>query len=270
MIRFSLCVSHTPWREDRVAACREMLMALTPLAHGVPFLLNDVDYRGTDWQVSKVQWAMDQWRWALATPATSHHVFMTDDLRIAPRFWEILNAMVTACPDGAIGLLSNHPKGPGLFIRDESTWYRCNSWIVGPAYLVPRELLAEFFTYFCGLPDGSAPGCKGYGNDDSTLNEFLTKTGRCSYHPLPTIIEHRGDLPSTVGHGDRYSQERISWRKLQQPVDVEPGRFVWESDSLFDSEEAEQQAKLLERMARPDFWVTPLEPRSAPMLTVGQ
>lgn len=265
MIRFSLSLSHTPWREDRAASCREMLMALTPLACGVPFLLNDTDYRGTDWQVSKVKWAIDQWRWALSTPATSHHLFLTDDLYLAPNFWEILDAMVQACPDQAIGLLSNHPHSPDLGLRLGKRWYRCGAWLVGPAYVLPRALLSEFLARFLDLPDGNAPGAKGYGNDDSSINEFLSTTGRYSYHPIPTIIEHRGDLPSTVGHGDRYSRQRMSWRKITAPIETAQGIVGW-SDDLIDWDVARM---IFAKMNSVDFWLEGGGAAESPILPMG-
>jgi hypothetical protein len=260
MIRFSLSISHCPWRPERRTALAEMIGGLIPLQMGIPFFLNDADYRGQDWQKAKVRWALDQWAWHLSTPATSHHVLMTDDLAIAPDFWPILSAMVTACPEGAIGLLSNHPDAPDLASK-QWRWYRCNAWIVGPAYVVPRGILDSFVQYFWRLPEGNGPGCKGHGNDDSTLNEFLTATGRHSYHPLPTIIEHRGDLESTVGHGDRYSRERVSWRAIRKPHDIDDsGNFAWrETPAAFD----------LLAMRDPDYWRQKGGPAQAPMLHVG-
>jgi hypothetical protein len=259
---FSLSISHTPWRPDRVVALREMMMVLTPLAHGIPFFLNDVDYRGKDWQQAKVTWALDQWRWHLSTSAT-HHVLMTDDLAIAPGFWMALDAMVTACPNGAIGLLSNHPAGPRL-VAEGYRWYRCGCWIVGPAYVVPRETLDGFVKWYEALPDGphNQEGTKAYRNDDSSLNEFLSQTRRNSYHPLPTIVEHRGDLPSTVGHGDKYSRERLSWRQVQKTYDdpAEPKGFAWKAMAVaFD----------LVAMARPNYWREKGGPEEAPLLSVG-
>lgn len=60
---------------------------------------------------------------------------MTDD--VCPRFWRVLEAMVAAAPDRVLGLLSNHPRGPELAMAG-ARWYRTNSWVVGPAYVVPH------------------------------------------------------------------------------------------------------------------------------------
>ena len=218
-------------------------------------MINDRDWRGTEWQQSKVQWALDQWEWS-ASKKVSHHIFMTDDLHLAPRFWGILMAMVVAAPDMPIGLLSNHPHA-ATFLPGH--WYRTNSWLVGPAYVLPHAFLVEFLQWFKAKPDGShlIPGTKAYGNDDSTLNEFVTMSGRMSAHPVPTIVEHRGDLESTVGHGDRYSRERVSWRAVRWPEDTGPDSFEWREDPAdFD----------IEAMTKPAFWAGV---GSSPILKVG-
>lgn len=271
---FSLCISHTPWIADRVKALDEMLYEINVWQHdddcaGSPIddgycrgydapldaiLINDHDYRGTDWQVSKVEWALRQWRWSVAQP-TTHHVFMTDDLHIAPSFWPILTAMVQAHPDVPIGLLSNHPRGPGLFAQNRHG-YRTNSWLVGPAYVMPHKCLVDFLAWFEALsfPDQQ------YANDDSSINAWNTLHGGPgeTWHPLPTIIEHRADIGSTVGHGDRYSAQRLSWRGIWDPlIDPTDGEaLTWHLTDL----ETE-----IDPMTHVDFWSG-----DAPMLAVGE
>lgn len=263
---FSLVVNHTPWRPERVESLREMLDELRrPPAFSdawgpgnTPLYLNDADYRGTDWQTSKVQWALDQWTWSAEWNRT-HHVFLTDDLHLMPGFWRALSAMVEGCPDNPIGLLSNHPRGPETWSNGHA-WYRTNSWLVGPAYVLPHAFLLEFLEYFRALPDGNtAPGMKGWANDDSSINEYVTRSGRWTAHPLPTIIEHRGDLESTVGHGDKYSRERLSWRAIRSVAEEQPGgTFEWVS-TICDTDTA--------ALMRPGHWEGAA---SSPLLTVGE
>src|SRR5271155_5417511 len=144
MTTFSLVINHTNWRAERVAALEVMKLALF-VPQGGPckqWMCNEADFRGRDWQEAKVEWALSQWRWA-AKERTTHHVFMTDDLHISPHFWDILMAMVEGSKARAIGLLSNHPRGPRLF-GDGEHGYRTNSWIVGPAYVLEHKLLLDF------------------------------------------------------------------------------------------------------------------------------
>ncbi len=213
---FSLAINHTPWVPERVEAMAAMRKALAVGPGYCRTLINDTDYRGTDWQVSKVKWALDQWRWAAAVDHVTHHVFMTDALHIMPRFWDALSAMCFNSGEAPIGLLSNHPGAVALEAAGQH-WYRTNSWLVGPCYVLPHAFLLRFLKWFEAKPDGNAVGAKGYANDDSSINEFVTSEGGYTLHPLPTIIEHRADIGSTVGHGDQHSLERVSWRALQWP-----------------------------------------------------
>lgn len=254
---FSLVVNHTPWVPERAECLHEMKQWLGPgIISGVSpvWKINDTDFRGTEWQQSKVQWALDQWRWA-AEQKTTHHVFMTDDLHIAPHFWNILSAMVQHVGDNPIGLLSNHPLAVQRLMMGDS-WYATNSWIVGPAYVLSHAFLLEFLPWFEALSDGphTTFGTKSYRNDDSSLNEFVSHSGRHAMHPLPTIIEHRGDIGSTVGHGDKYSRERVSWRAFRGTDDK--GRWC-EHEAKFD----------IDAMTVPDYWAGA---DMAPLLKVGE
>lgn len=256
---FSLVVNHTPWRPERVKNMRAMLLALLPLSRGEPFWVNDADHRGKDWQGgAKLTWHLDQWRWAAAQD-TTHHLFMTDDLAIAPHFWRILEAMVTAVPSRHIGLLSNHPRAVET-ARAGNPWYRTASWLVGPCYCVPHELFVSFLDWYESQPRDSLVGKTSW-NDDNSQNEWIVRNGPGeTYHPLPTIIENDSDglLSSTVGHGDRYSKERLSWRREQWPEDADPaGNFKWMG---------KPHAADLEAMTKPEFWARD----RAPMLPVGE
>jgi hypothetical protein len=260
-VSFSLVINHTPWIPARVLAVEAMMRELRAgapaTARHAPFL-NTRDFRGTDWQESKVEWALDQWRWS-ADQRASHHVFMTDDLHLAPGFRLILDAMVRANPTGILGLLSNHHAAPDLAARGKR-WYRTNAWLVGPCYVMPHADLVRFLGWFEALPDGRQRGCKGYANDDSSVNEWVTNGGGPGvvYHPIPTIIEHRADLESTVGHGDRFSRERVSWRAHRNVTVADDGSCAWETFPA---------SYELDRMQAPYFW---LGAQDAPLLKVGE
>lgn len=231
----SIVINHCKARPDRVACLAEMRRSLA--LHDGPFFLND----GEDVKPAgptKVEWERRQWSWAIDTGA-DHCLFMSDDVALAPRFLEILGAMIEAKPKAIIGLLSNHPRAVELADRGER-WYRCNSWIVGPAYCVPRKHLAEFFFWFLSLPDGDGPGQIAHLNDDSTLNEWITRRGPGeSWHPLPTIVEVIG-LETTWVSGDVHSRELVSWRKTQR-VEGTPHRWIetpraWDLEAMCSAE----------------------------------
>lgn len=229
----SLCMNHTPWRPERVEALRRMLLELVPLSRGVPFFLHDTDYRDEGRRDAEVpgnpkpRWvdfSLAQWRWS-ASQSVSHHLFMTDDLKLAPHFWELLEGMIAAAPRSILGLLSNHPSAPHLYVQGLS-WYRTNAWVVGPCYVVPHEHMVRFLPWAESYR-GAAAGM-GW-SDDSTLNEWITFHGPGeAWHPIPTIISHDRGLLSTwahTGHGDDFSHERINWQQIHDEL----GPHSWEN-----------------------------------------
>lgn len=256
-ISFSLAILHAPWQPGRQTALAEMLRDLRE--EDPPCRIFDERKRDSvPWAKFKTVLADAQWDWALNHTSATHHIFLTDDLNIAPRFWAIARAMIEARPSQIIGLLSNHPQGPTL-TTSGLRWYRCNSWVVGPAYVLPRVALAPFLDWYRQRPDDETPNDgRRWFNDDSALNHWNTHFGPGeSWHPLPTPIEHRYDLPSTVGHGDRYSRERVSWREVRRVVaSGDGGTFHWESEpAIWD----------IDQLATPEFWLQ----GESPMLSVG-
>lgn len=220
----SLCINHAPHRTDRRDCLREMLAVLEPWAG--PFLLND-DPATKPAGPTKVAWTKAQWSWALSTRA-EHCLFMSDDLHLCPHFAPILQAMIDAKPDAILGLLSNHPRAVDQALAG-ARWYRTNSWVVGPAYVVPRRWLEALYGWYCALPPGTGPGQVEHLNDDSSLNAWNSAHGpHEAWHPLPTIIEHRGDIGTTWVAGDKYSRERVSWRETRSVVGDNPHRWVSE------------------------------------------
>lgn len=217
---------------------------------------------GMPWAEFKTKLAQDQWGWALQQGAQyTHHLFLTDDLHCHPLFWDVLSAMVEGCGAQAIGLLSNHSRGPALYAEGVHA-YRCNSWLVGPAYCLSTDFLSRALIAYRALPEIGEKSRQWF-NDDSWLNEFNTFQGPGeSWHPLPTIIEHRFDVESTVGHGDRYSRERVSWREERKVVD-DGEEWAWASKPLYA--EDHEKERLEELMCRMSFWIG-----EAPMLAVGE
>lgn len=212
----SLVVNHAPWAIDRLHTLREMLEVLTPMPNGGTYWTHDTDYRGggPTPKIGPVDFTLAQWRWAAAQKEATHHVFMTDDLELAYGFWDILEAMVSAIGLEVIGLLSNHPAARNLQGQG-ARWYKTNSWVVGPCYVIPHRFLEGLLTWSEARgPAGSVDGL-GWA-DDSELNEWITRAGPAeAFHPIPTPIRH---LPfastwTHTGHGDQYSRECVSWRQ---------------------------------------------------------
>lgn len=238
----STAIMHSPWVPRRVDCLNEMLNTAHP---ELLYVMSNKRPEDMGWHEWKTHMSRRIWEWSLSTGAT-HCLFLTDDLNLHPQFYRVLKAMIEGTGgDKIIGLLSNHPKAVALYEKGCS-WYRCNSWVVGPGYLMPREHLTEFLFWWDDLPQGdqASPLSKEYLNDDSSINYWNTYFGPGeSWHPLPTIIEHRGDLESTLGNGDRYSRERVSWRYTRSVMETKEA-FYWNSASI----------KPMGNLADPKYW----------------
>ena len=216
---FSVVLNHAPWAKDRVQTCETMQRELDSMLHDVELMVHDTDYRagGPSAKDKPVDFTLAQWRWA-AKVGVTHHVFMTDDLDLAPGFLEILSAMCVAAPGRFLGLLSNHPKVPEL-LEAGHRWYRTNSWVVGPCYVVPHVHMVPLLAWAEKRGASGSVDKLGW-SDDSELNEWITYAGpHEAYHPIPTPIEHKRSLSTWghTGHGDDYSHERVSWRSDGEP-----------------------------------------------------
>lgn len=217
-LSFSLSIIHAKHRPERVENLRKMLHVLTPLSREVPFALYDEPCpEGRRY----VEWQHDLhprvWGRALQTGAT-HHVFMTDDLRVHPQIWDILAAIVTGRPGEIIGLMSNSPYGPALYEANYHG-YITNAWVCGPAYVMPHEHLGKFLPWY--MANREIFRSRGWG-DDTAVNEWVTNGGGpgAVFHPIPCPIEHRADLTTTTtGPADPNPYERVSWREFEPKAD---------------------------------------------------
>ena len=204
---FALALPHTPWIPERVESFARLKKHIfepdTPSITRV-FL---------DREPNRV-WAQKMWRWAVTTNAT-HLVQIQDDVIVAPDFWGKLRAMVETVPDQVIGLEQAHPMGPEL-ARHGHRWCRSRAWLVGVAWVWPlsKDLL-------CGLPRFLA-WCDAFPekveahNEDDLVNVWATETGVDIWHPIPTIIDHDTDVPSTYGHeGHKNRRPTVLWHEYE-------------------------------------------------------
>ena len=241
---FSLSIDHTPWIHARRENLARMLIDLLPLSNRVPYFNHDTRYEGK-WADVKHEWALAKWRWHVKQDVT-HCIMLSDDLAVAPHFWDIVGAMVDAASNVPIGLMSNHPRGPKLY-EAGTHWYRCNAWLVGPGIIMPKwclERVLEWYpSWYGALPKGrDAEGYQEWYHDDSSLNHWITHVLHgCSLHPLPAPIEHQLSLGRShdMAPFPKYAAEAISYKR------------VWHDNPRTFSELPREVA---EGMRSPEWW----------------
>lgn len=159
------------------------------------------------------EWSAVCWAWGVSRETCSHFMLLQDDVRVAPNFWPALRAMLLALPGEVICLQSVHQAAPALCSEDVR-WYTTIDGMLGPAYVLPRAVLAEFMAWraerLTGRPDEFPEG------EDTLLGLFCMVTRRRIWSPIPTIVDHPGEVASTFGHNARARQRPlVRWDMAQ-------------------------------------------------------
>lgn len=224
MTTIALGIPHLPDGGERDQSLADLLAALKQPSGPVPALAGreylSVTCKIFDEKKPNRAWAHDMWQWGIATGAD---LFLTlqDDTEVMPRFWDALAAMLPALPPRAVLGLAGHHPGCETAYRQDARWGRTRAWVVGWAYAMHRADLVELVAY----ERSTDPKL----TEDSLINVWCSETGRDAWHPLPSPVDHRLDLPSTYpgNTGHTYRKSHVRW-------DREP--------------------ELLARMVSPDYW----------------
>lgn len=254
MTNISLSISHTPWIPERVESfgrlmsqlgLSKMLQEATQGASG--FLgpqvreagwtsLTLVMDRAPNWQ-----WSERMWSTPLALNAGQQeigadwHLFLQDDVQVAPRFREWLDAMLAGLDRPAVICLESVHPAAQLLSETGARWYTTRDGMVGVGYLLPTAELEDFLRW---RSTELAPGAVERINEDTLLGLWCLVTGRKIWSPLPTPIDHDVSLKSVYGNDNhRNRRPLVRWDTIS-PVNGAP----WLEEDVLD----------------PEFW----EPRS--------
>ena len=178
---FALAVSHCPWRPDRVAIMEKMRPIM--VIPGMP-------YREITERAHNSVWSRSMWGWG-ASQGVTHTVYVQDDLRLHPKFWPVIEAMVRAVPNRILSLISNHPLSERALSQGH-VWFRmCET--LGAGYIVPTALMGSFLDWRDRRPPEEIYAlCEDY-----VLSRWQYETGRRSWCPIPTLVQTIEDVATT-------------------------------------------------------------------------
>ena len=197
----SLAISHTPWIPQRRESLRRLL---DQLGSCEVTLFQD---RSPNWA-----WSYQMWSWALQT-GDRHCLFLQDDVQIAPDFWPQLREMISEAPDEIIGLESCHPAARTI-AREGLGWYTTIDGLVGPGYVVPGRILADFLSW---RARELMPGAALKISEDTLIGLYAMARGRRIFHPTPTIIDHDLSIKSTYGNDiHRHRRPYATWHDFDR------------------------------------------------------
>ena len=225
-MKLALSIPHTPWVPERGES---MARVKTALGLGAPgdyeFAGMKVTYQEETERATNQVWPRRMWTRMLETGA-DWTLSVQDDTLPAPCFWPALTAMVQHLPPLAVlGLSATHPMGPEV-ARQGHRWYRTSSWVIGWAYAMRRADLAEFVAWIDARPELVA-AC----NEDELINRWVSATGRYTWHPVPTIIDHDTSIDSQYSN-DHHAHRRstVTWRDYGEGSLTDPDFWLPSGD----------------------------------------
>jgi hypothetical protein len=203
----ALGIPHCPWVPAREASMDRLRTELGTGWRGLasPAMGCESSREFTDKQANH-EWSLSMWSWGLET-GCDFFLTLQDDVEVMPGgFWPAFQAMLAVLPKAAaLGLSSVHP-GARDVERQSHRWYRTRSWLVGWAYGLWREDLIELLKFRESLGDAVTKI-----TEDALVNRFISETGRATWHPVPTIVDHDTTVDSSYGN-DSHLHRRAAVR----------------------------------------------------------
>lgn len=159
-------------------------------------------------------WSVAMWEWMLTTGA-DFCLTLQDDVMVAPCFWPALRAMVANLPRGEgqwLGLSGVHPVAKEVARRGHH-WYRTQSWIIGWAYGMWRDDLAEFFAWRTSEAGEAYAKRILPAGEDAVINFWLPTIRKgSSWHPTPSICDHDVSIDSSYDNDDHgHRRPWVTW-----------------------------------------------------------
>lgn len=207
-----VCADHIP---ERKAALHRLLVALSEVPHHIE----------TGKKTCR-EWSEGQWDGAVSASVShgsSHGLFLNDDLILCPNFIHHVRAAMAAKPDEVVSFHPNHP-GARVAYERRLAWITSNDGLVGTAYCVPMDLLAEFLQW---RKEKMLPEALDAYSEDGQINLWCMDTGRRIWHTVPGLFVHDPRVASLYNHDDNpLKQSTVGFHE------VELDSVKWDTDAL--------------------------------------
>ena len=192
-----------------------------------------VEYLEFDNRMPRDQWSAVIWGFGVEMgyePGATHFLQLQDDMRVAPDglFWHALHAMIEAHPEQILNLQSVHQAAQAL-AAEGVCGYTTIEGMPGPAYCLPIPLLREFLEWRrTSLKDGALQAI----TEDTLLGIFAMVTHHRIWAPVPTIVDHPGEVESTYGN-DKAERQRplVRWDLMGEASEKLTYPDYWRGDT---------------------------------------
>lgn len=197
-----ILIAHAEWSPGRLESYQRLLGELA--GQGLlPFAFSQ---RSLVKEHANV-WAVRLWKQALAMTRGDAFLFLNDDVTVHPELWKHVPALQELLPEDVVSLHGNFAALAGVAAQGQRL-ARC-VWPTGPAYLVPRAVLAGLVAWVESLPPGWFAGEV---NEDGVIASYLVHTKRPAYVTIPALVRHDVSVPSTLGYDHHLGRRSpIDW-----------------------------------------------------------
>lgn len=227
----SLAISHTPWVPERV---KSMDRLLGQILNNGPFDRKEPKgpYKIFDEKEPNWVWSEKMWKWAQST-GTYSHLFLQDDVIVAPNFWKCLDAMLEGNKHWEIiGLHCPHPAARTLLRDGAQSWYTSADSLIGVGYVMSEPALVDFLQW---REYELEPHAIERIHEDDQINLFALARGMKIWHPVPTIIDHDLGVSSTYDNDHHmYRRPQATWKDLwlveDSPFSTHDGNELTDQD----------------------------------------
>lgn len=185
-------------------------------------------------------WSEKVFAW-LAEQDTEWSMLIQDDIVPVPNFWGVVGAAIKgAAPAGAAAFCFFNVVPPaGSFSKMGCNWVTTADWMVGPSWAVKTSFMREFVHEFRAKRlregwDEVGPDhrLRSGLNEDTMLGLACAAAGVRIWHPIPSLVDHDVDVPSTYGNGTfSFNRASFAWKAWSglhgRPVEDLKDPAVW-------------------------------------------
>lgn len=208
-MKFSLAISHTPWVPERVKSLDRLFADLAPSP--------------TEAQVFREKapndvWSLKMWEWA-ASQEVDCCLFLQDDAIVSPDFWEGLEYAADNGEYPIVGLHAPHPAALALAEEQCYRGFSTRDGLIGVGYCITRDVLRDFLTWRADNLERltqeevmAVDGRRLAVTEDTLLGLYAAATGYRVYHPMPALVDHDVEVPTTYAGNDHHPHRQSGFR----------------------------------------------------------
>lgn len=154
-------------------------------------------------------WSLGQriFRW-LSEQSTTHVGVVQDDVRLHPRGWKAIEAMLEVKPRAILGLHASHPALRQLFVEGGIAWGSTDDGLVGTMWIMPRDGDAPSMTDLVRFSTTElARGALERIHEDDLIGLYAMARGIPILHPVVSPMDHDVSVASAYGN-DNHAYRR--------------------------------------------------------------